>query len=80
MQGALSKRTTYKEKHCTSSIYYRKLHPLGNQRLMPVQINKQNLTIYNVTICNLSVDDTHKHVGKFLLLCYTVSKHIDQLL
>ena len=47
---------------------------------MPVQINEQNLTIYNVTICNLSTDDAHKHVGKFLLLCYTVSENIDQLL
>ena len=67
----------YREKRCTSSIYYRKLHPLGNQRLMPVQINGQNLTIYNVTICNLGTDDAHKHVGKFLLLCYTVSENID---
>ena len=41
---------------------------------MPVQINEQNLTIYNVTICNLSTDDAHKHVGKFLLLCHTVSE------
>ena len=35
---------------------------------MPVQINEQNLTIYNVTIYNLSADEAHKHVGKFLLL------------
>ena len=47
---------------------------------MPVQINEQNLTIYNVTICNLNTDDAHKHVGKFLLLCYTISENIDQLL
>ena len=47
---------------------------------MPVQINEQSLTIYNVTICNLSTDDAHKHVGKFLLLCYTISENIDQLL
>ena len=47
---------------------------------MPVQINEQNLTIYNVTICILSADDAHKHVGKFLLLCYTVSENIDKLL
>ena len=47
---------------------------------MPVQINEQNLTIYNVTIYNLSTDDAHKHVGKFLLLCYTVSENIDELL
>ena len=47
---------------------------------MLVQINEQNLTIYNVTICNLSTDDAHKHVGKFLLLCYTVSENIDKLL
>ena len=47
---------------------------------MPVQINEQNQTIYNVTICNLSVDDAHKHVGRFLLLCYTVSENIDRLL
>ena len=44
---------------------------------MPVQINEQNLTIYNVTICNLSMDDAYKHVGKFLLLCYIVSENID---
>ena len=36
--------------------------------------------IYNVTICNLNADDAHKHVGKFLLLCYTVSENNDQLL
>ena len=47
---------------------------------MPVQINEQNLMIYNVTIYNLSVDDAHKHVSKFFLLCYTVSENIDQLL
>ena len=47
---------------------------------MLVQINEQNLTIYNVTIYNLSADDAHKYVGKFLLLCYTVFENIDQLL
>ena len=41
-----------------SSIYYRKLHPLGNQRLMPVQINEQNLTIYNVKIYKSSKPST----------------------
>ena len=50
-QNRSSKGTAYREKRCTSSIYYRKLHPLGNQRLMPVQINEQKLTIYNATIC-----------------------------
>src|SRR5215216_2301395 len=80
MRGTLSKGTAYKEKRCTSNIYYRKLHPLGNQRLMPVQINEQKLTIYNLTISNLSADDAHKHVRKFFLLCYTVSQNIDQLL
>jgi hypothetical protein len=47
---------------------------------MPVQINEQNLTIYNLIIGNLSADDAHKHVSKFFLLCYTVSKNIDRLL
>ena len=47
---------------------------------MPVQINEQNLTIYNLTICNLNADDAHKHVSKFFLLCYTIPENIDQLL